>query len=162
MKSENSQRRTQLIFRSAKWFNRSNRKVMRALLVTFGNKSHSDHVALFFPFTSSFEKRTPGEREKKKKTSEHPPNALESRITTQPHSLNHPFNQVSSFCYVILTKAQPVTIMTMIIIRVRHRGKEHSRRNLASITLIIPHPGYRMPFTMTRVLTSRKRLFNRY
>lgn len=135
------------IFRcSAKWFNRDDRKIARALLVTLGNKSHSDHIALL-PFHVESEKGMPrdGERERKKKenvgTS---PDAPESRITTRPHSLNHPFDPVSSFRYrrVVSTKAEPVTIMTMII-RARHRGREHSQRNLASIILINPHPGCR-------------------
>lgn len=128
--------------------------------MTLGNKSHSDHVALL-PFHVESEKkaRQGGEKKregekKRKKTSGTSPDALESRITTRPHSLNHPFDPVSSFCCrrVVSTKAQPVTIMTMIIIRARHRGKEHSRRNLASITLINLHPGYWMPFEVIRIL----------
>lgn len=132
-------------------------KVALALLVTLGNKSHSDHVALLPFHVESEKKARQGEergREKRKKTSGTSPDALESRITTRSHSLNHPFDPVSSFrCHrVVSTKAQPVTIMTMIIIRARHRGKEHSRRNLASITLINLHPGYWMPFEVIHIL----------
>jgi len=66
-----------VIFRySAKWFNRGDHKVALALLVTLGNKSHSDHVALL-PFHVESEKRhAKGEREgekKERKRPEHPP-----------------------------------------------------------------------------------------